>query len=138
MKNIYNFFFLPSPLVEAYKMFEERCVNRVRLTPYFLLNNNFLCLFYYKNFEKKMKQIESFNKQLEKSTTNLDRKIIYYEDYENWDETIADVLKYLNVKDIPLKAASKKLNPHSLEEMIGNYAEVETWLNANGYNKYLD
>src|SRR4051812_37461518 len=88
--------------------------------------------------EKKIKQIESFNKQLEKSTTNLDRKIIYYEDYENWDETIADVLKYLNVKDIPLKAASKKLNPHSLEEMIGNYAEVETWLNANGYNKYLD
>jgi LPS sulfotransferase NodH len=86
--------------------------------------------------EKKMKQIESFNKQLDKSTANLDRKIIYYEDYENWNETISGVLKYLNVADMPLQAVSKKLNPDSLKDMIANYEEVETWLNAYGYNRY--
>jgi hypothetical protein len=87
---------------------------------------------------KKMKQIESFNKQLENSTENLDRKIVYYEDYENWDETISEVLNYLNVTDVPFRDASKKLNPDGLEDMIGNYTEVAHWLNANGYAKYLD
>lgn len=87
---------------------------------------------------KKMKQIESFNKQLISSTANLKRKIIYYEDFENWDETIANVLKYLKVEDIPLDAASKKLNPHSLEDMIENYEETGQWIIGNGYGKYLD
>jgi LPS sulfotransferase NodH len=87
---------------------------------------------------KKMRQIESFNKQLENSTADLERKIIYYEDFENWDETISGVLKYLNVANIPLKAASKKLNPDNLEDMVGNYQEMKHWLESNGYGKYLD
>jgi len=87
---------------------------------------------------KKMKQIESFNKQLISSTANLKRKIIYYEDFENWEEIIADVLKYLHVEDVPLDAASKKLNPLDLEDMISNYKEVEQWIIENGYSKYLN
>ncbi len=88
--------------------------------------------------EKKIKQIELFNKQLISNTTNLERKIIYYEDFENWNETISDVLKYLEVEDVPLNAATKKLNPIDLEDMISNYKEVEQWIVENGYSKYLD
>lgn len=88
--------------------------------------------------DKKMKQIEGFNVQLDKTTKGLNRKIIYYEDFENWNETISDVLHYLEVKDMPLKAASKKLNPESLEDMIENYEETVSWLSQNGYEKYID
>lgn len=87
---------------------------------------------------KKMQQIEGFNKQLEAASNGLDRKIVYYEDFENWDETISGILQYLNVADIPLQAASKKLNPDRLEDMIENYSEVYKWLNEHGYSKYLD
>jgi len=88
--------------------------------------------------KKKLKQIGSFNNRLLNVTANLNRKIIYYEDFENWEETISDVLKYLHVEDVPLDAASKKLNPHSLEDMLGNFEEVEQWVIENGYGKYLD
>ena len=87
---------------------------------------------------RKMQQIEGFNKQLENCTTNLNRKIIYYEDLENWDETISDVLNYLNVTNISLAPASKKLNPDRLEDMIENFSEVKSWLEKNNYEKYLD
>ena len=88
--------------------------------------------------KKKMHQIENFDKQLENSTADLDRKIIYYEDFENWGATISGILNYINVADMPLKAAQKKLNPNNLENMIENYDEVSKWLNTNGYGKYLD
>ena len=87
---------------------------------------------------KKMKQIERFNIQLEEASKNLDRKIVYYEDFENWQPTISGILQYLNVTDSPLEAVSKKLNPEKLEDMIENYAEVNSWLTQNGYDKYLD
>ncbi len=87
---------------------------------------------------KKMKQIEGFDKQLEVSTSNLNRKIVYYEDFENWEKTISDILNYLNVTNIPLPPASKKLNPDKLEDMIENFGEIKTWLHKNDYNKYLD
>jgi hypothetical protein len=87
---------------------------------------------------KKMQQIEGFNKQLERSTINLNREIVYYEDFENWEETISGILNYLNVTDMPLQPASKKLNPDKLEDMIENYAEVSKWLSGNNYAQYLD
>lgn len=87
---------------------------------------------------KKMQQIEGFKKQLERSTINLNREIVYYEDFENWKETISGILNYLNVTDIPLQPVSKKLNPDKLEDMIENYAEVSKWLSGNNYAQYLD
>ncbi|CAN5159144.1 hypothetical protein BH11BAC6_BH11BAC6_09320 [soil metagenome] len=86
----------------------------------------------------KMKQIEGFNIQLEKAAKNFDHKIVYYEDFENWDATISGILQYINVKDIPLHAASKKLNPEKLSDMIANYDEFSGWIANNGYNKYID
>ena len=87
---------------------------------------------------RKMKQIAGFNKQLENDSKNLDRKIIYYEDFENWDVAIGGILAFLDVENIPLQVASKKLNPEKLEDMLENYTEVAAWLNENGYSKYLD
>lgn len=86
----------------------------------------------------KMSQIQGFNRQLESASKNLDRKVLYYEDFENWSQTISGVLKYLQVSDLPLAAVSKKLNPDKLQEMIENYQEVENWLNKNGYAEFLD
>lgn len=88
--------------------------------------------------EKKIKEIESFNQQLVSATAGLNRKIIYYEDFENWEETIAGILRYLKVNELPLKAASKKLNPYKLKDMISNYEEVKQWIKVNGYTKYLN
>jgi len=87
---------------------------------------------------RKMQQIEGFNKQLERSTANLNRKIVYYEDFENWKETISGVLNYLSVTDMPLQPASRKLNPDKLKDMIENFTEVSKWLSNNKYDQYLD
>ena len=87
---------------------------------------------------RKMQQIEGFNKQLEKSTQNLNRKIVYYEDFENWEETISVILNYLVVTDMPLQPASRKLNPDKLKDMIENFTEVSKWLSNNKYDQYLD
>ena len=87
---------------------------------------------------RKMKEIEGFNQKLEQVSASLDRKIIYYEDFERWDETIAGVEEFLGVTPMPLQAASKKLNPEKLEDMLENYAEVKAWLQANGYAAFAD
>ncbi|CAN5747870.1 hypothetical protein BH10BAC2_BH10BAC2_06680 [soil metagenome] len=87
---------------------------------------------------KKMKQIEGFNIQLEKAGEGLNRKIVYYEDFEHWETTISGVLQFIQVADIPVKAVSQKLNPEKLEDMIENYTEFCQWLNDNAYSKYLD
>jgi len=87
---------------------------------------------------RKMRQIERFNKQLERSTVNLNRKIVYYEDFENWEATVSGILHYLSVTDIPLRPASRKLNPVKLEDMIENYTEVSSWLLENNYAQFLD
>jgi len=87
---------------------------------------------------KKMKQIEGFNIQLEKASEGLNRKIVYYEDFENWESTLSGVLQFIEVADIPVKAISQKLNPEKLEDMIENYTEFCSWINDNGYSKYLD
>lgn len=87
---------------------------------------------------KKMKQIEGFNVQLEKASEGLNRKIVYYEDFEQWESTLSGVLQFIQVADIPVKAVSQKLNPDKLEDMIENYTEFCQWLNDNAYSKYLD
>ncbi|NNV57449.1 sulfotransferase family protein [Limnovirga soli] len=86
----------------------------------------------------KMQQIEGFNKQLENASAGLNRKIVYYEDFENWDNTIADLQDYLNVTQMKIEPVSKKLNPGKLEDMVENYKEMKDWLLARGYEKYLD
>jgi len=86
----------------------------------------------------KMKQIQGFNQQLETASKELDRKIIYYEDFENWQQTFSGIMQYLEVTDIPLTAVSKKLNPGNLNEMIENYEELTGWLNKNGYGEFLN
>lgn len=87
---------------------------------------------------KKMRQIEGFNTQLERASEGLNRKIVYYEDFENWETTMSGILQFIQVADIPVKAVSQKLNPEKLEDMIENYTEFCTWINDNGYSKYLD
>lgn len=87
---------------------------------------------------RKMKEIEKFNHQLEKDSATLNRRIIYYEDFEQWDATISGVLGFLGVSDMPLKAAAKKLNPEKLEDMIENHEEVRTWLRNNGYGAFAE
>jgi LPS sulfotransferase NodH len=86
----------------------------------------------------KMQQIEGFNKQLENASAGLNRKIVYYEDFENWNNTIADLQDYLNVTQMKIEPVSKKLNPGKLEDMVENYQEMKDWLLARGYEKYLD
>ena len=87
---------------------------------------------------RKMREIESFNKQLDKASEKLDRKIVYYEDFENWESCIAGVQQFIGVSETKLAAASKKLNPERLEDMLENYDEVKNWLTVNGYSAYLD
>ncbi|HRH61638.1 MAG TPA: hypothetical protein PL045_13765, partial [Chitinophagaceae bacterium] len=87
---------------------------------------------------KKMKEIENFNNQLLAATENMNCKIVHHEDPRNWDAYISDMLQFLEVTDIKLPAATEKLNPDKLEDMIENYDELYAWLQQSGIAQYAD
>ncbi len=89
--------------------------------------------------KNKMEQISRTQKLMEQSTADMNRLVINYEGFnEDWNKSVSSILNFLQVEDIPLSAAVKKLNPDNLQNMITNYDEVKTWLSKNEYNHFLN
>lgn len=87
---------------------------------------------------KKMAEIDTFNKQLEHVTADMNRLKVTYEEFDNWDATMQKVLNFINVSGKSIAPVSKKLNPDKLEDMIENYDEMKAWLQQHNYAHFLD
>jgi LPS sulfotransferase NodH len=90
-----------------------------------------------KNLQQKMDYIIQQNKKLESIVSGMDYLKIYYEDFEDWDDTIDRISVFLNVSREQIEAGTKKLNPHTLQDMISNYSEVDSWLRKNNYSAFI-
>jgi hypothetical protein len=86
--------------------------------------------------KQKMNNIVRQNQKLEAIVKDMDYVKIYYEDFANWDVTINKIADFLDVSRQPVKAGAKKLNPDALQDMIANFAEVESWLKQNNYAEF--
>jgi LPS sulfotransferase NodH len=87
--------------------------------------------------KNKMQQITATQHQLDTVTSDMNRLKIYYEDFKNWHESVANILNFLQVSPIPLSESVQKLNPDKLEDMIENYTEFQGWIKQNNYEHFL-
>jgi hypothetical protein len=67
----------------------------------------------------------------------MDRLIVYYEDFENWDQTLQPVLNFLEVNETVLKPVLNKVGAKNWYTEVINYQEVEKVLVQNNYSNYL-
>lgn len=88
--------------------------------------------------KNKMGQIERTQKLIEKTVNGMQVMKLSYEELNvNWNEAMKKVLNFLQVKEMPLPAPVKKLNPERLEEMVENYGDVKEWLKENKYENFI-
>ena len=86
--------------------------------------------------KQKMDYIIKQNKKLESIVSKMDHLKIYYEDFEDWNNTINRISDFLDVSREQIAAGAKKLNPYTLQDMISNYKEVDSWLKKNNYSAF--
>ena len=86
--------------------------------------------------QQKMNYIIKQNKKLESIVRDMNYLKIYYEDFEDWNDTINRISFFLNVSSEQIEAGAKKLNPHTLRDMISNYSEVDNWLRKNNFSAF--
>ena len=92
----------------------------------------------FEELKQRIRNTQEVNMRLENLSVCFNSKIICYEDFENWDQTISSLLMFIGVTDMPLKAATQKLNPDNLEDRIENYAALKKWLLVNRYDGFAD
>jgi len=63
---------------------------------------------------------------------------IWYEDFNDWNNTMNKIFDFLNVSQQDVSAGAKRLNPDKAEDMINNFSEVKTWLMENNYAEFLN
>ena len=88
------------------------------------------------SLKEKMDDIVRQNQKLEAIVRDMDYIKIRYEDFAEWNTTMNKISDFLGVSHQEVSAGTKKLNPDSLQEMIENYSEVESWLKNNNYAEF--
>jgi LPS sulfotransferase NodH len=89
-----------------------------------------------RSLKEKMDDIVRQNQKLEAIVRDMDYIKIRYEDFAEWKTTMNKISDFLGVSHQEVSAGAKKLNPDSLQEMIENYSEVESWLKNNNYAEF--
>lgn len=85
-----------------------------------------------------MKEIENANYNLIKFSEGMNRMIVVYSDFYNWEETINKIEDFLCVKNIALVPALKKIAAANWQNEVENYKEIEQLLQQNNFSKYLN
>lgn len=85
-----------------------------------------------------MRKVEAVNKKLEKFTEGMNRLVIYYEDFFDWDNVMTKVQHFLNVTPLGMKPVLNKVGAGKWQDEVENYKEIEALLKQNNYTQYLD
>jgi hypothetical protein len=88
------------------------------------------------DLQQKMNDIVRQNNQLTGLVKDMDFMKIRYEDFAEWDATMKKLETFLGVPAAAISEGAKKLNPDNLQDMIENFAEVNTWLRENNYMEF--
>lgn len=83
-----------------------------------------------------IQRLDSDNNQLLSIETNALK--IEYEEFSNWTNVIDKITGYLNVKQIELSPALKKIGDNSLENSIENFDEVRSYILSSRFSYLIE
>jgi hypothetical protein len=84
-----------------------------------------------------MRELERVNKNLIKLTEGMQRLVINYEDFSDWNNLIHNVQTFLNVTSIPMKPVLQKVGAVRWQDEVENFSEIEQILKQNNFTQYL-
>lgn len=87
---------------------------------------------------KQMRDLERVNKNLLQFSEGMDRLVIYYEDFGNWDKMMESIQQFLHVNVLPVKAVLQKVGAGKWQDEVENFSEIENLLKQNNFTQYLD
>ncbi len=87
---------------------------------------------------KQLHYLEKVNKQLLKFSEEMERIIIYYEDFEHWDNILQNIYKFLEVKAVELKPVLNKVSAKDWRDEVENYDEIVQVMKVNNYSNYMN
>ena len=85
-----------------------------------------------------MRELERVNKNLEQFSEGMNRLVIYYEDFREWNELMNKVQQFLSVTPVEMKPVLEKVGAGKWQDEVENYAEIEQLLKQNNFIQYLD
>jgi len=89
-----------------------------------------------KLFLQQIKIVEGVNSMLKKISENTSGLTIYYEDFAEWDQLIAEICKFLVIDFQAIPQALKKLNKgNTYEKLITNYSSLISLLPQQGQDE---
>lgn len=84
-----------------------------------------------------MRFLERVNRELIERTEGMDRVIIYYEDFGQWNELMEKLFDFLKVEKLALKPVLNKIGGKDWRKEVSNHDEIEKLLKENNYSQYL-
>lgn len=90
--------------------------------------------------EKLLKQLnflENVNRQLLNYSEGMDRIVIYYEDFTQWDAMLHKVFDFLKVSPLTLQPVLTRLSNKDWREEVKNYQEIEKLMAEHNYTQYF-
>lgn len=86
---------------------------------------------------KQMRDLERVNKSLVNNTEGMNRLVIHYEDFENWNELMSKVQSFLSVTPVTMKPVLQKVGAGKWQDEVENFSEIEQLLQQNNFTQYL-
>lgn len=86
---------------------------------------------------KQLNYLENVNKQLLEYSDGMNRIVIYYEDFSEWNEMLNKVFGFLEVSNITLQPVLNKLGNKDWRKEVKNYVEIEELMKEHNYTQYF-
>ena len=87
---------------------------------------------------RQMRDLERVNNNLLRFSEGMDRLVLYYEDFGNWDMLMQQVQQFLGVSQQPVQPVLQKVGATRWQDEVENAAEIESLLKQNNFTQYLD
>jgi len=86
---------------------------------------------------RQLNYLENVNKQLLDYSEGMNRIVLYYEDFDKWDEMLDKVFSFLQVSKLTLQPVLNKLSRRDWREEVKNYQEIEQLMKEHNYTQYF-
>ena len=87
---------------------------------------------------EQMHELEAVNRNLVNFSEGMQRLLIHYEDFSDWDNLMYNVQTFLNVTPIQMNPVLKKLRAARWQDEVENLSEIEQLLKQNNFTRYLE
>jgi LPS sulfotransferase NodH len=86
---------------------------------------------------RQLNYLENVNKQLLDYSEGMNRIVLYYEDFDEWNEMLSKVFNFLKVSNLTLQPVLNKLSRKDWREEVKNYQEIEQLMKEHNYTQYF-